>query len=1230
MKNAIRENDGTPTNQTRIDVLKKALLKTLDNAQNVNVGLARFAKLHSPGVDLPVNVPILFPVSDIDQPLHQIRGEKDDTIPIVASIVRNSDDAEENQGTGEIFLTNPQLQVAKNANPRLIGLRFEMVEIPQGAKIVSANLELVSGTNASTPTDLVIKAENVDDALPFTNDNYNISNRTITTEAVSWNTVAPWQEGVTYTSPDLTPLVQSIVNRSGWCGGNGLAFIISANGENPLRNAKAYDDRPMFAPRLTVEYDSKAINSTGCLKQSWSGQISASTDDAEEKIGDEKYVYTHSSILELGIRNSTGTDRRLVGFRFKEIPIRPNAKIVKAHLILTSRNDGKDKPGTLSIVGEKSPNASSFSSELFNLSQRPKTSTEINWTPEETWELNKRYQSPDISAVIQEIVQQPEWQTYNELALFIEGSGRFDVTPFDGGPSSAALLRIQVEGHLGEMMTGRHRLKQIVQQMEILMSITPLVDGLYEASQYYLGKSVDYGKDRHGQKDYLVSHPGSYTGGVIEGITEDCVKTKPHNESCANEKISGNPVYVKPRTSPYQPNHIFLLTDGIPTANTSLENNKIYDLLAQLGGQTDCMTSYTLPSTNETLQVGVNENCGIDLADALAKNNILVHVVAFDLGKVWQAVYDVQDTNQLISEKDGNFFYKDGSEEPSERGGIITRAYEENVNLTKSHEKTLKFLCRLASQGEEGVGSVDWCSDRYFHQANTAEEIYHRLLPKILEEPSLAQFNLTTVGNGTINIAFAPPILEKGLIMPGNLDKNVNNCTTDCGTGCTETYRQGTTLELTALPAPGFIFTSWDGDCESTMNPFVVRTSQYNVNCTAQFEVLPNDTLANQVTDDIEAIELPIIEEPEKEPVVIVPENIVVEEPSTVVVIPPGPISQCPSTGLINKPCKNHGQVLTDATLETQASITRGKVAGNIINNGLISNVTVQSGALVSGGKITGYIINDGSLADFEFVGAKITGGTLSGTIYNNSEIGGFFQDVQLAPNTHIIGGTVAGTLQGDCEAPAQLENVTVKANTQLSCVNQLSEPTESEPLSSEITDSEELSSETIGSEELPSETTDSDELPKLESALALNAQAEITKSEAQFSGGISFEKGPFESSTTVTLADEVEIRGRIEIATSHRGQVAESLVVIAYQSLEDQKAVFLMLDENGEMLPWDFDLESLVAFQILDTQEEIVDMSIYQAQLPVTGMLNIYFGYRLTDGTVIYSPQTLDVMITE
>jgi hypothetical protein len=143
----------------------------------------------------------------------------------------------------------------------------------------------------------------------------------------------------------------------------------------------------------------------------------------------------------------------------------------------------------------------------------------------------------------------------------------------------------------------------------------------------------------------------------------------------------------------------------------------------------------------------------------------------------------------------------------------------------------------------------------------------------------------------------------------------------------------------------------------------------------------------------------------------------------------------CPSTGTINRMCNNQGQVIKDATLESDANLAGGHFSGTIVNKGIISQATVETDAVLKGGKLTGHIVNHGIVVDIEFVGASLEGGELSGKIVNNSQVGGVFINVRLAANTSIEGGAVQGEVGGDAEAPASLKNVRIKSGTRLSNV---------------------------------------------------------------------------------------------------------------------------------------------------------------------------------------------------
>ncbi|MDM8558746.1 choice-of-anchor D domain-containing protein [Candidatus Parabeggiatoa sp. HSG14] len=350
----------------------------------------------------------------------------------------------------------------------------------------------------------------------------------------------------------------------------------------------------------------------------------------------------------------------------------------------------------------------------------------------------------------------------------------------------------------------------------------------------------------------------------------------------------------------------------------------------------------------------------------------------------------------------------------------------------------------------------------------------------------------------------------------------------------------------------------------------------------------------------------------------------------TVVIDFPTPaIPNCPTTGMIKKVCRNYGQVITDATLKPHTSIAGGELAGSIDNKGLISQVTVQPDAIVIGGKLTSYIVNEGILADFEFVGAKVTGGTLSGKVINNSKVGGYFQDVQLAANTEIIGGAVAGNIQGDCNAPAELKNVTIMPGTHLSCVIISSDnPDEKVTLAEGITFGTGVQFDNIFiSNNYSNETS---VLPMLGEVIAIDKKGEMLKTDASFSGGILSNDGPFEQSTTFSLSALVDIRGRIIVDSEHEGKLVDVLVVFAHQAIDTNVSTYFMRDTNDDFIVWDVNMVNLEPFQTVESSVTPIEVPIYKGQFDDAGIRHFYFGYRLKDGTVIYSPESLVLNVTK
>jgi|GEM_PF-1251908 len=611
-----------------------------------------------------------------------------------------------------------------DSNEQIVGFRFEGVDIPQGAKITNATIDFKSDSTETTSSKLKIKIENADEAAPFEDAPKNISSRNLTGQ-VDWE-VQPWEKGITYTTPDLTSLVQTVVKRSGWCGGRGgIAFVVAAgSADDTTRLVKSFDNAPFFAPVLNIEYDLDSVPDGACIQQSYAGQITFETDDAEEitsgsEAGD---IYLSSDSLEMG---AVSDQSRLVGFRFREVPVSKTAKVLDARLILTARTLREDKGAAttkLNIQGEKAGDSAPFGSGSGNLSTRKKTTTKLPWDGESgltSWQKNFTYTSPDLTPVIQEIISQKDWATYNNMALLISGTpGRRDANAFKAGPTTAAVLRIRVEGYLGEgekgnLMTVRRQLKKITNTIQIPASITPLVDAFYESAQYFRGGvAVDYGKTRHGLADYLVSHPGTYTGGDLSRPVS-CSAAKPFDKVCAPEEIKGSPKYVSPVKSPCQSNHIVLLTDGLANRNESAD--KIKSLMGSF--QSSCDKTFPDPdSVSEdptqkatTLGISSAELCGVDLSRFLHQtdNNkvlkdeqfITTHTIGFQLGKGWREKYVDPLSGRPVREEDKVYYYIDNGEVVPDSVTVQSVGYEPDEKLSKQNAEAVKYLRQIAKEG---------------------------------------------------------------------------------------------------------------------------------------------------------------------------------------------------------------------------------------------------------------------------------------------------------------------------------------------------------------------------------------------------------------------------------------------------------------------------------------------------------------------------------------------------
>ena len=456
-----------------------------------------------------------------------------------------------------------ELEVTYTAAPpesQKVGLRFASVAIPQGATILSAAIEFTAVQSASDTVSLTIKGMDDDDAAIFGSGAGDISMRAKTANSVTW-TPGAWTSDETYQTDDLSAVVQEIVDRTGWCGNNAMAFEISS-AVTHNRVAYSYDGDPTKAPVLKITYDPDSVPASGgCVNEWLYYRVDDSNNDAEE--------YSSGGMSLTGTIFNIDPDQ-VNGVRFEDVRINQGALILDARLQFTAKSSDTGSM-TITIKGEDSGNSDAFSSSSQNISSRPTTGS-VDWSPT-NWSANNTYESPNIKSLIQGIVNHGSWLPGNDLALIIEASGTRDrrAYTYDSSAGGAVLLKIKVQfGGVfdGVTYTVRDKLRDLVDSFTP-GGMTPIVDTLYEAAQYYRGGDVLYGKARgNQQKRGRVSHPASYTGGVVNRDA-GCTDADLNSSACYSENITGAPVYKTPITDQCQSSHIVLLTDGQANSNHS-------------------------------------------------------------------------------------------------------------------------------------------------------------------------------------------------------------------------------------------------------------------------------------------------------------------------------------------------------------------------------------------------------------------------------------------------------------------------------------------------------------------------------------------------------------------------------------------------------------------------------------------------------------------------------------
>ena len=275
----------------------------------------------------------------------------------------------------------------------------------------------------------------------------------------------------TFYAADLPPSsVDAGVDMITWAGQPvDLDPTIEDDGVSPLAYLWTAD------PALGVAFDSDSIANpiVTITGRSVSREVQAETDDGEQYINSEansgrvqgEMKFLTDTDLELGSEtdgDSPGLDWQVIAVQYHTLGIPQGSTITSAKITFEVQNSGE--PGTsndFTILAEAADDASVFDENVLNnITDRARSAASVAWAPDALPAVGTRVETPDITTLIQEVVDRAGWSDNNRLTLMIYpdvylasptgGTTTVQEIEFEGGPGpDAPTLRVTYDPPAG-------------------------------------------------------------------------------------------------------------------------------------------------------------------------------------------------------------------------------------------------------------------------------------------------------------------------------------------------------------------------------------------------------------------------------------------------------------------------------------------------------------------------------------------------------------------------------------------------------------------------------------------------------------------------------------------------------------------------------------------------------------------------------------------------------------
>lgn len=236
-----------------------------------------------------------------------------------------------------------------------------------------------------------------------------------------------------------------------WTQRSGPAAVTFANAASPASEAVfpaigSYELRLTATDGSLTAFDDVVVtvtdaNGVVALERA----VQAITDDAEEDPAG--IVRNGGGNLEFGQVGTTTLTNQTLGVRFAGVAIPKGATVQSAAIQFTASSAGSGATSVV-VVGDDLDNAATYPGQTappFGITSRPDTTATVSWTVP-PWaaagDAGPAQLSPNLAAIVQEIIDRPNWATGNAVAFSFTGTGVRQSRARDNALGGAPVLRI--------------------------------------------------------------------------------------------------------------------------------------------------------------------------------------------------------------------------------------------------------------------------------------------------------------------------------------------------------------------------------------------------------------------------------------------------------------------------------------------------------------------------------------------------------------------------------------------------------------------------------------------------------------------------------------------------------------------------------------------------------------------------------------------------------------------